>query len=47
MCTIFAGQDTTNYAFHTRSIRLGGHCTSVRLEKKFGKFSTILRALKI
>ncbi|MDD1779590.1 ribbon-helix-helix domain-containing protein [Enterovibrio sp. ZSDZ35] len=35
MCTIFAGQDTTNYEFHTRSIRLGGHCTSVRLEKKF------------
>jgi predicted DNA-binding ribbon-helix-helix protein len=35
MCHIFAGQDPANYAFETRSVRLGGHATSVRLEAKF------------
>ncbi|CZF83381.1 ribbon-helix-helix domain-containing protein [Grimontia marina] len=35
MCTIFAGQDPTNYEMHSRSVRLAGHSTSVRLEKKF------------
>jgi len=35
MCHIFAGQDPANYAFETRSIRLMGHATSVRLEAKF------------
>ncbi|MBV7300352.1 ribbon-helix-helix domain-containing protein [Enterovibrio paralichthyis] len=35
MCTIFAGQDCTNYEMQSRSIRLGGHSTSVRLERKF------------
>jgi len=37
MCHIFAGQDPENYNFISRSIRLGGHCTSVRLEEKFWK----------
>ncbi len=35
MCRVFAGQDPGNYAFETRSVRLMGHSTSVRLEAKF------------
>ncbi len=32
MCKVFAGQDPANYDFETRSVRLMGHVTSVRLE---------------
>lgn len=35
MCHIFAGQDPENYKFVSRSIRLAGHSTSVKLEAKF------------
>ena len=35
MCMIFAGQDPANYACETRSVRLGGCCTSIRLEAAF------------
>jgi predicted DNA-binding ribbon-helix-helix protein len=35
MCHIFSGQDPTSYAYHTRSVRLGGHSTSIRLEAAF------------
>jgi predicted DNA-binding ribbon-helix-helix protein len=35
MCHVFAGQDPRNYACETRSVRLMGHATSVRLEAKF------------
>ena len=35
MCRIFAGQDPANYECHTRSLRLAGHVTSIRLETKF------------
>jgi predicted DNA-binding ribbon-helix-helix protein len=35
MCTIFSGQNPAGYAFETRSVRLQGHSTSVRLEKPF------------
>ena len=35
MCEIFAGQQRSNYQYQTRSIRLNGQCTSVRLEFKF------------
>lgn len=35
MCQIFAGQDPENYQNVTRSVRLGGHATSVRLETRF------------
>lgn len=35
MCQIFAGQDPATYAFETRSVRLMGHPTSVRLEARF------------
>ena len=35
MCQIFAGQDPAGYAYISRSIRLGGHATSIRLESTF------------
>ena len=35
MCHVFAGQSPSNYSFETRSVRLMGHPTSVRLEAKF------------
>jgi predicted DNA-binding ribbon-helix-helix protein len=35
MCRIFAGQDPNTYAYETRSVRLSGHPTSVRLEARF------------
>ena len=35
MSRIFAGQSPSNYEFETRSVRLMGHPTSVRLEAKF------------
>lgn len=35
MCRIFAGQDPANYDCTTRSVRLGGHATSIRLEATF------------
>lgn len=35
MCRIFAGQDPESYAYRTRSLRLNGHSTSLRLEDRF------------
>lgn len=35
MCQVFAGQDPHGYAYETRSVRLSGHVTSVRLEARF------------
>ena len=35
MCRMFAHQPQENYASQTRSIRIGGHGTSVRLETVF------------
>ena len=35
MCHIFAGQDPESYAFQTRSLRLNGFSTSIRLEARF------------
>ncbi|MFP4537615.1 MAG: ribbon-helix-helix domain-containing protein [Dichotomicrobium sp.] len=35
MCQIFAAQDPADYQCETRSIRLNGHCTSIRLEAVF------------
>jgi predicted DNA-binding ribbon-helix-helix protein len=35
MCTIFSGQDPANYEMCSRSIRLAGHSTSVRLERQY------------
>jgi len=35
MCQIFAGQQPERYSGETRSVRLGGHVTSVRLENAY------------
>ena len=35
MCHVFSGQDPETYRFVTRSIRIAGHSTSVRLESRF------------
>ncbi len=35
MCKIFSGQSPDLYESHTRSLRLGGHATSIRLEAAF------------
>lgn len=35
MCQMFAGQPPSNYDYQSRSIRLNGLSTSVRLEQKF------------
>ena len=35
MCHLFASQPPASYAFETRSIRLNGQSTSIRLEKIF------------
>lgn len=35
MCTVFSGQDPYNYTSTTRSVRICGHSTSIRLENKF------------
>ena len=35
MCKIFATQSPERWTFETRSVRLGGHSTSIRLEAAF------------
>ena len=35
MCHLFASQPPNSYAFETRSIRLNGQSTSIRLERVF------------
>lgn len=35
MCSLFAHQPARNYESQTRSLRIGGHCTSIRLELSF------------
>ncbi|MEL6299413.1 MAG: ribbon-helix-helix domain-containing protein [Pseudomonadota bacterium] len=35
MCRIFAGQDPAGFKCVTRSVRLSGHATSIRLEAAF------------
>ncbi|XWN29279.1 MAG: ribbon-helix-helix domain-containing protein [Devosia sp.] len=35
MCKIFAGIPRQNYVSETRSVRLGGHSTSIRLERAY------------
>jgi predicted DNA-binding ribbon-helix-helix protein len=35
MCRVFAGQDPRNYESVTRSVRLSGYSTSIRLERLF------------
>jgi predicted DNA-binding ribbon-helix-helix protein len=35
MCNLFAHQPQRDYECQTRSLRIGGHCTSIRLEISF------------
>lgn len=35
MCSMFSQIDSATYAYQTRSVRLGGHATSIRLEAAF------------
>src|SRR5262245_2428921 len=35
MCRVFAEQDPESYRVVTRSVRLNGYCTSIRLESLF------------
>lgn len=35
MCKLFLGLDPKSYTFQIRSVRLGGHATSIRLEDMF------------
>ena len=35
MCSLFAHQPPRDYESQTRSLRIGGHCTSIRLEMSF------------
>jgi predicted DNA-binding ribbon-helix-helix protein len=35
MCHLFAHQPQGDYESQTRSLRIGGHCTSIRLEMAF------------
>jgi predicted DNA-binding ribbon-helix-helix protein len=35
MCRLYAHQPQSNYESQTRSLRIGGHSTSVRLERAF------------
>ena len=35
MCHLFAHQPQRDYECHTRSLRIGGHSTSIRLEMAF------------
>jgi predicted DNA-binding ribbon-helix-helix protein len=35
MCHLFAHQPQRDYESQTRSLRIGGHCTSIRLEMAF------------
>ncbi|RIK99634.1 MAG: aryl-sulfate sulfotransferase [Proteobacteria bacterium] len=35
MCSLFAHQPQRNYKSQTRSLRIEGHCTSIRLEMSF------------
>ena len=35
MCEIFAGLDPATYEYETRSLRLNGQSTSIRLERTF------------
>jgi hypothetical protein len=38
MCSLFASTPPESYAFATRSVRLNGQSTSIRLEKAFWGF---------
>ncbi|MEQ1714970.1 MAG: ribbon-helix-helix domain-containing protein [Hyphomicrobium sp.] len=35
MCRILSSQPASTFGYHTRSVRLGGHATSIKLEAAF------------
>jgi len=48
MCQVFAGQDPKSYTYQTRSIRLNGQSTSIRLEATFwGLLEDIARSQRL
>jgi predicted DNA-binding ribbon-helix-helix protein len=46
MCQIFAGQDPATYEYETRSLRLNGQSTSIRLERGFWNVLTEIAAME-
>ena len=46
MCSLFSSIDPKEYAFHTRSVRLAGHATSIRLEGMFWRLLEEISALQ-
>jgi len=46
MCRMFAHQPMRNYEAQTRSIRIGGHSTSIRLENTFWSILEEIAALE-
>ncbi len=42
MCQMFAGQDPATYEYETRSLRLNGQSTSIRLERAFWNVLTYI-----
>ena len=46
MCKIFAGQEPHRYESETRSMRLHGHSTSIRLERAFWDVLSEIAALE-
>ena len=44
MCQIFAGQDPASYESATRSLRLNGQSTSIRLEVAFWEMLDVIAA---
>ena len=46
MCQLFASQNPDSYVYETRSIRLNGQSTSIRLEKMFWKILEQISAME-
>ncbi len=46
MCKVFAGQDPAGYRQVNRSVRIGGHSTSIQLEATFWELWTRSPAAK-
>ena len=46
MCQLFASQNPGSYAYETRSIRLNGQSTSIRLERVFWNILEQIAALE-
>ncbi|SDG51791.1 Predicted DNA-binding protein, contains Ribbon-helix-helix (RHH) domain [Limimonas halophila] len=46
MCNVIAGQDPGSYAYKTRSVRLAGYATSIRLEAQFWEILDEIAAIQ-